>query len=120
MKSNAVVKQVADEADDAFAVMVANVVADGSYTTQMEADAMEPRIPKGAVLLIDGQVEPKSGDIVDAGSEFGAPGRPAIVRELVIKGEQRYLRALNDGYPSVILEHDLKVFGVVCAVCTEV
>lgn len=75
----------------------------------VESDAMEPRIPAGAVVIIDRDAPSRAGDIIVAAA---GPGSPPLLRQLVIESGQRFLKPFNDHYPITISGKDMEIIGV--------
>jgi len=63
-------------------------------------------------MLVDPGLEAEPGHLVIARQ----PGKPAIFRELVEEGGQRYLKALNSNYPALLCEDGCEFLGVVVRV----
>jgi len=69
-------------------------------------------VPQGMRMLVDPGVEVEPGRSVIARQ----PGKPAIFRELAEEGGQRYLKALNSNYPTLLCEDGCEFLGVVVRV----
>ncbi|MBC3486958.1 LexA family transcriptional regulator [Pseudomonas kermanshahensis] len=69
-------------------------------------------VPQGMRMLVDPGVEVEPGRLVIARQ----PGKPAIFRELAEEGGQRYLKALNSNYPTLLCEDGCEFLGVVVRV----
>ncbi|MCX2685097.1 LexA family transcriptional regulator [Pseudomonas sp. DCB_AW] len=69
-------------------------------------------VPQGMRMLVDPGVEVEPGRLVIARQ----PGKPAIFRELAEEGGQRYLKALNSNYPTLLCEEGCEFLGVVVRV----
>lgn len=84
---------------------------------EIEPDASEPRFEKGGYLHVFTDTDAQAGDIVLAG--YG--DNLVKLRRRVIEDGQRYLLPVadNDPCPSVIDERELRVFGVVRSLTTN-
>ena len=87
-----------------------------AFWLTVENDAMSAvsgrSVPQGMRMLVDPGVEVEAGRLVIARQ----PGKPAIFRELVEDGGQRYLKALNNNYPTLLCEEGCEFLGVVVQV----
>ena len=72
--------------------------------------AMEPRFPKGTLLVIDPSATASDGDLVIV----QYPGtNEATMRELSADGPSKLLLSLNDNSMKETLDKDIKILGVV-------
>ncbi|WP_033727915.1 MULTISPECIES: S24 family peptidase [Pseudomonas] len=87
-----------------------------AFWLTVENDAMSAStgrsVPQGMRMLVDPGVEIEAGRLVIARQ----PGKPAIFRELADEGGQRYLKALNSNYPTLLCEDGCEFLGVVVRV----
>ncbi|MBT9235828.1 LexA family transcriptional regulator [Pseudomonas inefficax] len=87
-----------------------------AFWLTVENDAMSAvsgrSVPQGMRMLVDPGLEAEPGHLVIARQ----PGKPAIFRELVEEGGQRYLKALNSNYPALLCEDGCEFLGVVVRV----
>lgn len=87
-----------------------------AFWLTVENDAMSAStgrsVPQGMRMLVDPGVEIEAGRLVIARQ----PGKPAIFRELADEGGQRYLKALNSNYPTLLCEEGCEFLGVVVRV----
>lgn len=87
-----------------------------AFWLTVENDAMSAvsgrSVPQGMRMLVDPGVEAEAGRLVIARQ----PGKPAIFRELAEDGGQRYLKALNNNYPTLLCEEGCAFLGVVVRV----
>ncbi|MFV3288347.1 LexA family transcriptional regulator [Pseudomonas sp. NY11955] len=87
-----------------------------AFWLTVENDAMSAvsgrSVPQGMRMLVDPGVEAEPGRLLIARQ----PGKPAIFRELVEEGGQRYLKALNSNYPALLCEDGCEFLGVVVRV----
>lgn len=66
-------------------------------------------VPEGVRILVDDGVAAEPGRLVIA----RLPGKSAIFRQLTEEGGQRYLKALNNAYPTLVCEEGCEFLGVV-------
>ena len=66
--------------------------------------------PKGALIFVDAEREPKSGERVIA---IDTVTLSAVFREYVISGSATYLKPLNERYPIKALQQSTRIIGVV-------
>lgn len=66
--------------------------------------------PKGALIFVDAEREPKAGERVIA---IDTVTLTAVFREYVISGSATYLKPLNERYPIEGLEQSTSIIGVV-------
>lgn len=66
-------------------------------------------VPQGVRILVDDGLSAEPGKLVIA----RLPGKSAIFRQLVEEGGQRYLKALNTSYPTLLCEDGCEFLGVV-------
>lgn len=78
------------------------------YALQVQGDSMEPEFPDGAVIIIDPAADPEHERYIacDYRGE-------TVLRQLIIDGERRLLKADNPDYPTVEVTAPLKIHGVV-------
>lgn len=71
-------------------------------------DANNPRsIPDGAIVIVDPNVEPQSGDIVVARLNGSS-----TVKKYVVDGGNYYLNPLNPDYRPILMEPPMEIVGV--------
>ncbi|MBF0620374.1 MAG: LexA family transcriptional regulator [Magnetococcales bacterium] len=73
-------------------------------------DSMEPEFLEGDVIIINLVSESKHGRFVVAST---SSGRRATFKQLILDGEERYLKPLNDRYPVANVTDDAIIHGVV-------
>jgi len=66
--------------------------------------------PKGALIFVDAEREPKAGERVIA---IDTVTLSAVFREYVISGSTTYLKPLNERYPIKALQQSTSIIGVV-------
>jgi SOS-response transcriptional repressor LexA len=66
--------------------------------------------PKGALIFVDAEREPKAGERVIA---IDTVTLSAVFREYVISGSATYLKPLNERYPIKALQQSTSIIGVV-------
>lgn len=94
-------------------------LADGGVCAQMEAfalmvkgDSMEPEFVEGHIILIDPSMPPVDGSFVVAEHAGGH-----IFRQLCVHQGKQYLRPLHDAYPTLAIERDSAIVGVITQRC---
>ncbi len=88
-------------------------VGSRAYALRIKGDSMEPRIPDGAVVIIDPDREPENGYVVVVRQNHDSE---ATIKRLVIDGNQRYLKPDNPRYPIMSMAED----AVFCGVAVQV
>ena len=78
------------------------------YALQVQGDSMVPEFPAGAIIIIDPAADPASGRYIACDYR----GK-TVLRQLIIDGERRLLKADNPNYPTVEVTAPLKIHGVV-------
>ncbi len=104
-----------DELGD-FWRITADLTDDKGFVLRVRGDGMEGtgsrNIPEGAVIIVQPQAESRfnSGDLVIA----RLPGaEQAIFKQLVIEGQNRYLKSFNPQYPMIPLDESCCLIGVI-------
>jgi len=87
----------------------------GCFALRVKGDSMENpsgkiSIPEGAVIIVDPELPYSSGSLVIARLE---DSKEATLKQLVIDGEQKYLRPLNPQYPAIPINENCTIIGVV-------
>ena len=67
-------------------------------------------IPEGAVIVVEPTTEFQSGDLVIA---HLPNANEATFKQIIIEGNQSYLKSYNSQYPLIPFEKGAKVIGVV-------
>jgi transcriptional regulator with XRE-family HTH domain len=70
---------------------------------------MEPRLPKGSVLIVDPSLAPQDGDLV----VIAYPNSQSALREISIDGPTKTLLPLNTRSKAAELTDDVRIIGVV-------
>lgn len=87
-----------------------------AFAIRVENDCMEtaqgPSFPKNCIIVLDTNCVPHSGAFVLARLKQGT-GATLLFRQLVVDGNQRYLKALNLHYPLTEMQADDAICGVV-------
>ena len=78
------------------------------YALRSIDDSMWPEFEVGAVIIVDPGGMLRDGVYIVADHED-----EPIFRQLVIHEEKRYLKPINDLYPTLELQEDAKIHGVV-------
>ncbi|EGR1090072.1 LexA family transcriptional regulator, partial [Vibrio cholerae] len=67
-------------------------------------------IPEGAIIVVDPEMPYSSGSLVVACLDDSIE---ATFKQLVIDGDQRYLKPLNPQYPAIPINDNCTIVGVV-------
>lgn len=78
------------------------------YALQVTDDSMEPEFPSGCIIIIEPALDCRDGQFVVA--EYDDV---RWFRQFVVHDGVRYLAALNDTYPSIELEKDYAILGII-------
>ena len=81
-----------------------------AFALTVRGDSMEPRFTEGDVLIVDPEIEARSGDFVIVRLD---DAQEATFKQLVIDGAQRFLKPLNARYPVVEINGNATIVGVV-------
>ena len=74
-----------------------------SFVLHTQGASMEPKFHDGDMIFVDPKVEPEHDHYVIVRSKGSAE---AILRQLIVEGERRYLKALNPDWPERIIKMD--------------
>jgi SOS-response transcriptional repressor LexA len=80
-----------------------------TYALRVHGDSMEPKFPKGCIIIVEPEEDPMSGSYVIVRQN----GSEATFKQLVLDGDVKYLKPLNDRYPIMELRKDAVFCGVV-------
>ncbi|MBY8151717.1 LexA family transcriptional regulator [Vibrio fluvialis] len=88
---------------------------EGCFALRVKGDSMEnpsgkKSIPEGAVIVVDPDAPYSSGSLVVARLD---DSREATFKQLVLDGEQKYLKPLNPQYPAIPINGNCSIIGVV-------
>ena len=86
--------------------------SEDTFVLRVEGESMEPKFHDGDLIYVDPQVPPENGRYVIVRLE-GA--HEAILRQLIVEGGRRYVKALNPDWPDRIVEasDEVAIRGVV-------
>ncbi|RLV58031.1 XRE family transcriptional regulator [Parashewanella curva] len=92
----------------------AKVVSENSYVLRVRGDAMESHgtrnVPEGAVIVVEPTSEYQSGDLVIAKL---SNAKEAVFKQILVEGNQVYLKSFNSQYPLIPFDDGAEVVGVV-------
>lgn len=92
---------------------IATAPTSRTFAVLLKNDSMtgpdERSIPVGAEVVIDPEIEPKSGHIVLVGD---AAGKPWVIAKLERVGEERRLSFLNDSFAPIDFPEGGQILGV--------
>lgn len=87
-----------------------------AFAIRIENDCMEapqgPSFPENSIVILDTNCIPRSGTFIFAKVKQGS-GPTLLFRQLIVDGNQRYLKALNKHYPVTEMQVDDAICGVV-------
>lgn len=78
------------------------------FALMVKGNSMEPEFSDGHIIMVDPSMPPVNACYVVAETED-----EYIFRQLQIRDGSKYLVPLNDLYPSLALEHDRAIVGVI-------
>ena len=98
--------------------LLAPKVGSRTFALRIQNDSMmnphgSPSIPEGSIVLVDPDSHCNNGDVVIARLENSAS---ATIKQLVVDGNQRYLKPLNPAYPTVSIDRNCQIIGRVIKV----
>jgi len=73
-----------------------------AYVLRIRGVSMEPRFHDGDLIFVDPDVTPEHGKLVVV---LLQDTNEAVLRQLIIEGDSRYLKALNPDWPKPIIEY---------------
>lgn len=89
-------------------VQIVGDMSAASFAIRQQGSSMEPRIPDGAIVVIDPESESAHGSIVLA----RRPGDlKAVLRQLWYDGGEPFLRPLNATYPTAEMPSGTRIIG---------
>jgi SOS-response transcriptional repressor LexA len=74
-----------------------------TYVLRVQGVSMQPRFHDGDLIFVDPAVTPKNGKFVVVRLD---DAHEAVLKQLIIEGDKRYLKALNPNWPKPIIELD--------------
>ncbi|MBE8232406.1 MAG: hypothetical protein HAW67_01630 [Endozoicomonadaceae bacterium] len=81
---------------------------------RVRGDAMEStgnrNVPEGAVIVVEPNTQYQSGDLVIA---HLSQATDATFKQIIVEGNQTYLKSFNSQYPLIPYGKDAKVVGIV-------
>ena len=81
-----------------------------AFALSVRGDSMEPRFVEGDTIIVDPELEARTGDFVIVRLD---DAQEATFKQLVIDGPQRFLKPLNARYPVIPINGNATVVGVV-------
>ena len=86
--------------------------SDSSYILEVKGQSMTPEFSDGDLILVDPEIKEKNNSFIVVIIENQ---REAMLRQLVLDGNKKYLKALNPDWPAKIIEFNdsISVSGVV-------
>jgi SOS-response transcriptional repressor LexA len=83
-------------------------VSDSAFAIRVNGDAMAPTFIEGTILIIDPEVEANNRDYVIVAS---AGRESATFRQMLLDGDDQYLRAINNEFRTMQVEKGNKIMG---------
>jgi SOS-response transcriptional repressor LexA len=74
-----------------------------TYVLRVQGVSMQPRFQDGDLIFVDPTVTPRNGKFVVVRLD---DTHEAILKQLIIEGDKRYLKALNPDWPNPIIQLD--------------
>ena len=93
-----------------FWVPVAAKNGDRVFALTVSDDSMEPDFIEGEAIIVDPTLEPEHNQYVVAQM---ATGGMATFKQLLVMGNKRYLKPVNQRYPLMEIDGELLVCGIV-------
>ncbi|PWG61744.1 LexA family transcriptional regulator [Spiribacter halobius] len=91
-------------------IIATRKVSPDAFALRVQDDTNSPDIPRGAIVVVDPDVEPRHEHYVIA----LLPGSDApTLKQLIVDGDQQYLRPRNDRYPIQPFPPGGRIIGVV-------
>ena len=83
-----------------------------TFALMVRGESMSPKFEEGELIFVDPEINPTSGKYVIAMLEDDSQ---ASFKQLIIEGNQKYLKAINPNWPKKILEinGNCSIIGVV-------
>jgi SOS-response transcriptional repressor LexA len=72
-----------------------------TFVLRVQGQSMEPRFTEGELIFVDPDAEARNGSFVVVRLD---DAHQATFKQLIIEGDRRYLRPLNDRWPDPIIE----------------
>lgn len=82
----------------------------GQFGIKVNGESMWPQFQENTILIIDPIKEPKNRDFVIA---YTKKSDEVLFRQLVIEGKYKFIKAINEIFPTIQLEEGDRVLGVV-------
>lgn len=78
------------------------------YALRVIGDSMAPEFLDGNIIVVDPVMSPRDGAfvIIDYRGE-------TLFRQFIVESDKKFLKAINEAYPTVEMEEDYRVRGVV-------
>lgn len=82
----------------------------GKFALRMKGDSMWPQFQENTILIVDPTREQKNRDFVIA---YIKKSDEVLFRQLVIEGKYKFIKAVNDIFPTIELQGNDKIIGIV-------
>lgn len=108
-------ESISDSVVDRELIAVQNEVSSKAFALEILCDTMEsPKnisFPKRSIIIVDPQKIPLCNSFVVAQD---GNSNSVIFRQLILEGQQVYLKPLNSSYPIIKLDNKPNIYGVAC------
>lgn len=81
-----------------------------AFAVKVRGDSMEPRFFEGETLIVDPEIEARSGDFVIVRLD---DAQEATFKQLILDGPQKFLKPVNPRYPVIPINGNASIVGVV-------
>lgn len=99
-----------DFSDNEELIMRDPTIQDGKFCLRVKSDAMSPQFQENSILIVDPEKEAANRDFVIT---YRVKTDEVLFRELLIDEKYRFLKAANALFPSIELQKNDKIIGVV-------
>lgn len=102
--------QQSDFSESKEFIMRDPTIQDGRFCLRVKSDAMSPQFQENSILIVDPTKEAANKDFVIT---YRVKTDEILFRELLIDGKYRFLKAINELFPSIELQNNDKIIGVI-------
>ena len=88
-----------------------------TFAINVNNDSLNPRFPSGTVLVIEPDLTPEDRDFLVIKT---AGARMATVKQLLLDGQDHYLKPLNPDFQTIMMNTDHHIVGVVLQVRMDI
>ena len=91
-------------------IMVDPSIDEGKFALRVKGESMWPQFQENTILIIDPKKEAKNRDFIIAHIK---KNDEIIFRQLIIEDRYRFLKAINNIFPTIQLDDQDKIIGIV-------